>query len=133
MAVSRISALVDAFANLNAALDPKSEAYKLRNPLMLKAFHPKHEKDEKGYRIFKCFTSGYDNGILDVRIKCSGKSFSKLTPDNTLRDLVCVYGNPPTATRYIKNFLRIALQDDNISESQKLGWFLEDEILKVKE
>ena len=131
--ISRIAALVDAFANLNAALDPKSDAYRLRNPLMLRAFHHKHDRDEKGYRIFKSFTSGYDIGVLDLRIKCSGKSFSKLTPQNTLKDLVCVYGNPPTATRYVKNFLRIALNDETISESQELAWFLGDENTEVKE
>lgn len=137
--IPRIHALVDAFANLNGAFDPQSKAYKLRNPIMLRAFHPKHactgssephKHTEDCYRIFKSFTSGYDNAILDARIKCSGNSFSKLTPENTLRDLVRVYGNPPTAAKPIKNFLRIALDDDSISETTPLSYFLEDTNVK---
>ena len=59
-----------------------------------------------------------------------GKSFSKLTPDSTLTDLTCVYGNSAVAARSVKNFLRAALQDDTILESQPLGWFLEDQAVK---
>lgn len=130
MAIKRIDALVDAYAALNGWHDPKSDAYQLRNPLLLKAFSPKHERDEQGRRRFPSFAAGYDNAILDVRIKCMGKSFSKLTPDSTLIDLTCVYGNTPAATRTIKNFLRAALHDDNILESQALGWFLADQTVK---
>ena len=126
--VLRVHALVDAFARLNNYHDPKSEAYRLRNPLLLRAFSPKHQRDEEGRRVFTSFTSGYDNALLDVRIKCSGKSHSKLTPSSTLTDLVCVYGNPASAVRSVKNFLRAALGDENILESQPLGWFLLDEI-----
>lgn len=128
--IPRLHALCDAFAKLNGALDPQSDAYKLRNPLMLKAFLPKHEKDEKGRRVFRSFTSGYDNGINDLKIKCEGRSFFKLGPnaigpDSSLADLVCLYGNPRTAARTVKNFLQVALGDDTIAESTPLRWFLE--------
>jgi len=126
MTVRRIDALVDAFARMNGALDPKSDAYRLRNPLLLKAFSPKHEKDEQGRRIFSSLVSGYENGRNDVIIKCSGKSHSKIGPESTLQDLTCLYGNPISATRYIKNFLRHALNDENIMEATPLGWFLEE-------
>jgi hypothetical protein len=124
--ITRIEALVDAIASLNGWHDPKSDAYQLRNPLLLKAFSPKHEKDETGRRRHKNVASGYDNSVLDARIKCSGKSHSKLTPTSTLLDLIQVYGQPITAGRATKNFLRAALNDDNIAETQPLGWFLED-------
>ena len=133
--ISRLDALVDAFANINGALDPKSDAYQLRNPLMLKAFSPNHEKDDKGNRRFKSFVSGYDNGIIDVKIKCSGQSFyakKGLGPNSPLADLVCLYGNPVSATRTIVNFLRHALKDDNIPQGINLGWFLEDQTTKVE-
>jgi len=126
--IPRTHALVDAFANMNGALNPQSDAYRLRNPLLLKAFSPKHDRDEKGLRQFRSFTSGYDNGILDVKIKCSGRSFSKIGPESTLKDLVCLYGNPASAARFITNFLRHALNDDSITESTKLAWFLDEEI-----
>jgi hypothetical protein len=124
---SRLNALVDAFANLNGAFDPLSDAYKLYNPLLLRAFSPKHERNEKGLRVFRSLPSGYDNGVLDVKIKCSGESFSKkqVGPDKPLTNLVCIYGNPASATRRIVNFLRHALEDDTITENTLLGWFLE--------
>lgn len=123
--MNRLEALADAFMVMNGFHDPKSVAYKNRNPLLLKAFIPKHVADDKGYRIFKSFVSGYDNGLLDLKIKCSGKSRSKLTPDSTLLELVKVYDNPATASKYVKNFLRHALGDDTIDEKTRLGWFLE--------
>lgn len=126
--IPRIHALVDSFAKLNGALDPQSDAYRLRNPLMLKAFSPKHDRDEKGRRRFRSFTSGYDNGILDAQIKCSGRSFSKIGPESTLTDLVCLYGNPKTAAKHVKNFLRVALEDETISEDTKLSWFIETQL-----
>lgn len=125
MSIPKLHALADAFANLNGAFSPSSDAYKLRNPLMLKAFSPKHDRDDKGRRRFKSFTSGYDNGIIDCSIKCSGKSFSKIGPDSTLKDLVCLYGNPATAAKSVKNFLRVALEDENIMETTPLSYFLE--------
>jgi hypothetical protein len=125
--MTRIEALVDAIASIHGWHDPRSEAYQLRNPLLLKAFSPKHEKNENGIRIFRNTASGYDNACLDASIKCSGRSHSKLTPDSTLRELVGVYGNSIVAARAVKNFLRAALKNDEIYETQKLGWFLESE------
>lgn len=130
--ISRLEALAGAFAKMNGALDPFSKAYQYRNPLMLKAFSPKHEKSEDGYRIFRSFSSGWDNGLLDLKIKCSGGSYSRLKPDDTLINLVQCYGNTPAAARGIKNFLRHALSDENIMELQPLSWFLEDEKPAVK-
>ena len=124
--MTRIEALADAFAKINGWHDPMSDAYRLRNPGMLKAFSPKHIKDEKGYRIFNSFPSGYDNLILDLKIKCSGGSHSRLKPDDTIINLVLCYQMPETAATYIKKFLRHALNDENIMERQPLGWFLED-------
>jgi len=127
--VPRIQALADAFCHLNGAFDPQGEAYRFRNPLRLKAFSPRHDKDEKsGLRVFRSFTSGYDNGIIDLTIKCSGKSFSKIGPSSTLRDLVCLYGNSPAATRTIKNFLQTALQDQSILETTPLSFFIENTV-----
>ena len=70
-----------------------------------------------------------DNGIIDVTIKCSGKSFFKIGPNSTLTDLVCLYGTKAAAARIVKNFLQVALQDDTVSESTPLSWFLEGEQL----
>jgi hypothetical protein len=132
MKMKRIEALADAFAHMYGALDGMSDAYHLRNPIMLKAFAPKHARDEKGRRVFNSFVAGYENALLDLKIKCSGKSRARLTPESPLVDLVTTYGNPVTATRGLVKFLRHALRDDDIPEGVKLGWFLEDQTVKTE-
>jgi hypothetical protein len=130
-AITRLEALAGALARMNNFHDPFSKAYRLRNPLMLKAFSPKHEKDEEGYRVFSSLSSGWDNGLLDLSIKCSGRSHARLTPDDTLVNLCLCYGYPKTAATYLKKFIRHALDNENIMESQPLGWFLEDQEQKT--
>ena len=127
MAITRLEALVNAIAALNGYHDPKSEAYQLRNPLLLKAFSPKHERNERGIRNFMSIASGFDNCVGDARIKCSGKSHSKVTPFSTLQDLIQVYGQPITAGRAVKNHLRAALGEE-VSERIQLRWFIDDSI-----
>ena len=122
----RIEALCDAFWKIQGGLDPLSDAYKLRNPLMLRAFNPKHPRDEKGNRVFEHLLAGYENGILDLKIKCSGRSRMKLTPESPLVDLVHVLGQPTAALKHVVRFLRHALNDDTIPENVSLGWFMED-------
>jgi len=129
--ISRISALVDALARLNGCHNPSSRAYKNRNPLLLKVFSEKHVRDADGYRIFSSWASGYTNSENDLTIKVSGKSHSKLQSTDTLRDLVKFFGNQGCAARGVKNFLRAALENDEIYENTKLEWFIED--TKVKE
>lgn len=122
----RLEALCDALAHMNGALDPLSDAYRLRNPLLLLAFNLKHPRDEKGRRIFRNFQIGYENGVFDLSLKCTGRSRAKLTPDSTLTDLTHIYGNPTTSAKYLVNYLRHALQDETITARQPLRWFVED-------
>jgi hypothetical protein len=125
--ISRIEALAGAFAKLHQAFNPESEAYLARNPGMLKAFSPKHEKNENGYRVFNSFSSGFDNLLLDLQIKCSGGSHARLKADDTLINLVLCYGEPATAATYIKKFLRKSLHDENILERTPLSFFVADQ------
>lgn len=129
--MTRIEALADAFMRLNGYHDPFSIAYKNRNPGLLKAFSLKHTKDEQGYRVFNSFSSGYDNLVLDLKIKCSGNSHARLKTNDTLRDLVVCFGNTSAATRSVKNFLRHALGSEEIYENQPLSWFLEAEEIPI--
>lgn len=130
--VTRLEALAAAFANMNGALDPTSDAFQAKNPLLLKAFSQKHVGNEKGLRVFKTYTAGWDNGLIDLTIKCSGKSFfGRLTPESTIADLVRVYGNQTAAARKIVNFLRHALADDSISEHTPLKWVLESQVTEI--
>lgn len=125
--MKRLEALCGAFAKMNGALDPLMDAYQLCNPGLLRAFSPKHARDEKGRRVFTSFTAGWENLSLDLKIKCSGQSRAHLTPESSLVDLVTTYGNSTRALEYIVNFLRHALKDDTIPLTVKLGWFLEIE------
>jgi hypothetical protein len=124
--ITKIEALLDALANLNGMHIPSSRAYKNRNPLLLKAFSEKHMRDEDGYRVFNSIASGYNNGINDLQIKCSGKSYSKLQPSDTLKDLVKHFGNDASATRSVKNFLRHALDNMDIYENTPLSFFMDE-------
>lgn len=123
----RIDALAAAFARMNGALDPQSEAFETQNPGLLMAFNPSHERNAKGHRVFKHYVAGHENLLLDIRIKCSGKSRAKLTPDSPIVDLIHTYGHPTTSLKYVINFLRHALKDDSIHHTVPLGWFLEDQ------
>jgi hypothetical protein len=125
--VKRIESLADALAKLNGALDPLSEAYHARNPGMLLAFNPRHERNANGRRIFSSFTGGYDNLLLDLSIKCTGKSRAKLGPESPLVDLLHVYGHSTSTLRYVIRYLRHALKDEMIPNEVKLGWFVEEE------
>ena len=124
MAIKRIEALADAFAKLNGALNPMFPAYHLRNPGMLRAFNPKHPRDEHGNRIFKTYVAGYENLTLDLSIKCSGQSRAKLGPESPLVDLLTTYGHHVCNLRALVNFIRHALNDDMIPRDVQLGWFL---------
>ena len=131
MSVSRIEALVCALGNLNGAwTDPRSEAFQLRNPLLLLAYNPKHQSNERGHRQFVNFASGFDNCITDLKIKVAGKSRSHLTPFSTLEQLVQHFGHANGA-RTVKNFLRGALQEE-VMERTQLRYF-GDESLSIAE
>jgi hypothetical protein len=124
--MTRLEALCDSFCHMYGAFDPLSDAYKLRNPMLLLAFNLKHPRDEKGRRIFRSITIGYENGVFDLSLKCTGRTRANLTPKSTLTDLVHTYGNPTSSVRYIVNFLRHALHDDSITPGTELSWFVQD-------
>jgi len=130
--IRRIEALADSLCKMYGALDPASDAYQLRNPGLLRAFSPKHERDDKGNRVFKTFVAGYENLLLDLKIKCSGQSRAKLGPESPLVDLLTTYGNPTSSLKYVVNFLRHALKDDTIPTGVRLGWFLEEPVAEEK-
>src|SRR5260370_534151 len=133
MMPKRLEALCDAFAPMHGALDGMSEAYPPRNPIMLKAFPPNPPPHANGHPLFNTFGAGYENALLDLRIKCSGKSRARLTPESPLVDLITTYGNNTSCLRYIVKFLRHALNDPDIPEGIQLKWFLEDQEIKTEE
>jgi len=130
MAVNRVEAIVDILGKLNGMSNPESEAYALRNPLLIRSFaRPgKHETDEQGRRIFTSFLSGYKAALFDASLKIEGKSRAGLKPTDTLVNLLGVYGIKEAGG--IKNvvvFLRKALKDESLSQTTPLSYFMEQD------
>lgn len=124
--MNKIEALVDAIGKANGLHDPESACYKLRNPLLIRSFaRPgKHETDETGRRVFSSLLSGYKAGLFDIELKIAGKSRAGLRPDNTLTNLLGVYGiKEPGGIGYVVSFLRRALSDASINSQTLLSYF----------
>ena len=113
--INKIEALVDSISFLHKAYQPDSEAYKLRNPMMLKNYAPpgKHKIDEKGHRVFDSYLGGYKSAVYDVTIKLKGESNSGIKTTDTLRNLLAVYGiNKEEDINTVVFFLRKAVNKD---------------------
>jgi hypothetical protein len=126
--VNRVEAIVDALGKVNGMSNPLSEAYNLRNPLLIRSFaRPgKHETDESGKRIFSSLLSGYKAGLFDVSLKIEGKSRAGLKPTDTLTNLLGVYNIKELGGIHtIVSFLRQALKDQSISRDTPLSYFME--------
>lgn len=121
-----LEALADALTTISGFRDPESPSYQNRNPLGLLAFKDTQPCDAHGQRIFKSFMDGYQAGLFDLLIKCTGRSSSKLKATSTLTDLVLTYHQPETAAKYVARFLRRALSDERITEKTELAYFVED-------
>ena len=127
--VNRAEAIVDALGKVNGMANPLSDAYALRNPLMIRSFaRPgKHETDDQGRRVFSSLLSGYKAGLFDVTLKIEGKSRAGLKPTDTLTNLLGVYGIKELGgIDTIVKFLRQALKDPGISKDTPLSYFMEN-------
>ena len=125
---NRVETLVDSLARINGAHDPESEAYQIRNPLLLVSFAKpgKHDTDEKGRRIFSSYINGYKAGVYDVTLKCSGKSRANVDVNGTLTQLLKCYGiNTRPAVDTVIAFIRRALKDQNVFFDTPISFFLE--------
>lgn len=113
--VSKVEYLCDAFAEYMGSHDPRSEAYRARNPLALRR--------GPHLREYRSWVHGYESALYDLRVKCSGKSDSGLTEFSSIADLAAFYGNPDIS-KYVADYLRYALQDRSISPDTQLFVFL---------
>lgn len=126
--MNRIEVIVDAIGKLNGIHDPESTAYSLRNPLLLESYAQpgKHAIDEEGRRVFDTFLQGYHAAVFDVTVKISGKSRTKLRPENELEHLLGVYKIKSVwDVDKILSFLRRALKDQDIGRHTLLSYFME--------
>jgi hypothetical protein len=122
----RLEALVLAIGKMNGAWSsPETLAFQLCNPLLLKTWRPEKKCDSDHYRIFTSVMGGFKAGIADIQAKVNGKA-NRLSPENTLQDLLAVFGykNDDTVKKIVL-FLRRSLRDESVSANTAVGWFLE--------
>jgi len=115
--VSKLEFLCDAIAEYSGSHDPRSAAYKARNPLGLKVFNVGE------LRKFRSWTNGYEAAIFDLKAKCSGRN-RKLSGYSTIRDLTQHFGMAESAAENVANYLSFALEDAKITAETQLFIFL---------
>ena len=122
--VSKLEFLCDAIAEYTGSHDPRSEAYKARNPLALRKTWMAHDGLKFGeLRTFRSWVHGYEASIFDLRKKCSGESASGLTKYSSIADLVSFYEKPGIA-KHVADYLSFALEDEKITQETQLFIFL---------
>jgi hypothetical protein len=127
--VSKLEFLADAIAEYNGAHDPRSRAYKLRNPLALKEVRVRQGEGGKkviqfgDLRSYRSWVHGYESGLYDLKVKCSGKSSSGLNEYSSIAELVAYYGMGEKAA-HVADYLSFALEDERITQNTKLFVFL---------
>jgi hypothetical protein len=125
----KIELLVIGIGNQNGCFDsPESKSFSLKSPLLLRSYRPEKKCDSDHYRVFTSFGGGIKAACSDVAAKCSGKNH-RLTPENTLKDLLAVYGfSDDRAARKILLFMQRSLKDTTITLSTKISWLLESKV-----
>ena len=129
MSVARLEALLDAIASLKGWNNPDSEAYQLRNPLLIKSYSRpgKNEISGDGTRVFSSSLAGLRACLFDLTIKAKGESRAGLKSTDLLENLLRVYqitelGGQKSAVKFLKR----ALKDENISITTPLTYFVEE-------
>ena len=127
--ITRIEALFDALASLKGWNNPDSQAYQLRNPLMVKSFSKpgKNEITAEGYRIFSTQLAGVRAGLFDLDLKIRGKSRAGIKADDLLENVLRVYGIIELGGQQaVMKFLKRALKTQDIKTTTPLKWFTEE-------
>ena len=151
--MNKLEVLADSIIHYTDYSNPESLQYQYRNPLGLQMFcsHAQPFKTchtcctatistmhlyesgatvqrkydvSTGLRIFDSHIQGYQAGLYDLRIKCSGKSKSKVTENSSIRELIRSYYLPEGTASYAAKFLRRALKDQSISEDTPINYFV---------
>jgi hypothetical protein len=116
----KLESIADALALLNDYHDPESEAYQLRNPLMLR------NKSllgvvEDGFRKFTCHQAGYKAGTDSLRKQC--ERYKEKTLQSCLEHHR--QGNE-FAVKTAVDFIRRSIGAKEVSANTKLEYFLEN-------
>lgn len=126
--INKIEAICDAIGRINQMHSPDSQAYKLRNPLLLKSFAKpgRHDVNTDGLRVFGSFLAGYKAATYDVMLKIKGLSRAGLKSTDGLENLLGCYGiSTKVSQDHIVSFVRRALDNDTIGLKTPLSFFLE--------
>jgi hypothetical protein len=129
MAVSRLEALLDGIASVRGWSNPDSDAYQLRNPLLIQSFSRpgKNEIDKTGRRVFKSSLAGLRACLFDLELKVRGESRAGIKKDDHLENVLRVYGiSELGGQQQIVKFLKRALKDSSISRTTSLSYFVEN-------
>lgn len=129
MSVNKLEALFDAIASAKKWSDPESDAYQLRNPLLVKSFSKpgKNNIDSEGRRVFGSALSGIRACLFDLEIKVKGESRAGLRKDDHLGNLLRVFGIREQMEQLrVVSFLKHALMTPSISRTTPLSFFLEN-------
>ena len=128
--ISKVESIIDAIAQLNGAFsNPESQAYKLRNPLMVRSFaRPgKHESTATGHRVFTSVLAGYRAAVFDISLKLEGRSRAGIKVTDTLANLLRVYDvKDGLGMDKAVSFIKRALDDPSISRDTPLEFFREE-------
>ena len=127
--ITRIEALFDALASLKGWNNPDSQAYQLRNPLMVNSLSKpgKNEITAEGYRIFSTQLAGVRAGLFDLDLKIRGKSRAGIKTDDLLENVLRVYGIIELGGQQaVMKFLKRALKTQDIKTTTPLKWFTEE-------
>jgi hypothetical protein len=130
MTVARLEGLLDAIASLKGWNNPDSEAYSLRNPLMIQSFSRpgKNEITDSGVRVFASSLAGIRACLFDLGIKVRGGSRAGLKKEDRLENLLRVLGvDQKLGQQQVVKFLKRALKTDDISITTPLSWFADEE------
>lgn len=123
--VSKLEYLCDAIAEYIGSHNPKSSAYKCRNPLALREVRKVDGKLAFGeLRKYRSWVHGYESALFDLRLKCSGRSSSGITQFSSIANLTGYYGMPEEGAKNVADYLSYALEDERITPETKLFVFL---------
>ena len=128
MPVNRLEALLDAIASLRGWSNPESDAYQLRNPLLVQSFSRpgKNSIDLEGRRMFESELAGLRAGLFDLELKCKGESRAGLKAGDALENLLRVMNlTEKLGQQQVVKFLRRALKDPEITTTTPLSYFIE--------
>ena len=129
MSVNKLEALLDSLSALKGWNSPDSEAYQLRNPLLVQSFSRpgKNSITDKGVRIFESSLAGLRACLFDLEIKVKGESRAGIKKDDKLVILLRVMGVTELGgQQQVVKFLKRALKTQDIKLTTPLAWFLEE-------